>query len=70
MALEIMPDPVYGLVELDPQLGIPRLVKKEGFIAGIAATVCKPEISAAHTRDELILRIPSWRRWRCTTGMD
>jgi putative transposase len=27
MALEIMPDPVYGLVELDPQSGIHRLVK-------------------------------------------
>jgi len=32
LAVEIMPDHVHGLVEVDPQFGIHRLVKKLKFL--------------------------------------
>src|SRR5437588_8937592 len=54
MALEIMPDHVHVLVEVDPQLGIHRLVKhlKGGFLAQLAAGISHPEITVADAVDE------------------
>jgi putative transposase len=63
IALEIMPDHVHGLVEVDPQFGIHRLVKnlKGSFIAHLAARVSHIEITATHTWDESLFRIHGWR---------
>ena len=54
IALEIMPDHVPVLVEVDPQFGIHRLVKNliGSFLAHIAARVSHIEITATHTLDE------------------
>jgi putative transposase len=54
IAWEIMADHVHVLVEVDPQFGIHRLVKKSqgSFIAHIAARGSHIEITATHTWDE------------------
>ena len=47
MALEIMPDHVHLLVEIDPQLGIHRLVKN---IKGVSSHVLRKEFASLRTR--------------------
>jgi putative transposase len=55
IGLEIMPDHVPVLVEVDPQFGIHRLVKN---LKGISSHI---EITATHPLDESLFRIHGWR---------
>jgi putative transposase len=46
-ALEIMPDHVHLLVEMDPQFGIHRLIKN---IKGVSSHVLRKEFASVRTR--------------------
>ena len=47
IALEIMPDPVQGRVEVDPQFGIHRLVKN---LKGVSSHTLRPEFRTLKSR--------------------
>ena len=47
LALEIMPDPVHGLVEVDPQFGIHRRVKN---LKRVSSHTLRPEFRTLKSR--------------------
>ena len=67
IALEIMPDHVPVLVEVDPAVRHPPMGQESqgSFLAPIAARGSHIEITATHTLDESLFRIHGWRG---TTG--
>ena len=57
IALEIMPDHVHLLIEIDPQFGIHRLIKN---IKGVSSHVLRKEFASLRTRLPSLWRMHIW----------
>jgi putative transposase len=58
LSLEVMPDHVHVLVEVDPQFGIHRLVR---LITALAPRVSSAETEAPNALDKQLLRFDGGR---------
>ena len=56
--MEIMPDHVHLLMEVDPQFGVHKAVKQiKGRTSGAAAGIWLAPLTASNTMDKLVLCI-------------